>query len=1851
MHKLRDMAYRNRACIKNRSLKSLSHSSEPEREDDYDAAATFKRPSHDHPTKCALFICKHNRKIERSMKKRTTTTTTPPADARSRSSSDAEDVGGRDAQQYYSMKEASAAAVNASGVMSGADSPSASYVDMDAADAQQQHNQAPTSSSSSNSRFFHRNQTVEVLRRSQDDGEQSLRKSRPNSELFRTFTSTDPLSIRQRLLDDSESEGNVAASGDGGARMGGVAGAKLKEREVLNAGGAAAAAREANLARGSSWRLFYRNLPNLPRSLRFRQNTRSTTRYIDRANAASLRSRLRARQEEEEARTSFADTMSPRRDGDPRPLTDFEVQMASLQRDAVAMQDGSSASAGASSFTTTAAITAAGANGASGIPTLASKLSQRLFGRTSSMFSLDSNAAQTADRVNYRIVKINGGGSADEILSDEGADDPLNEDKHAEAAVLFPSNEVKTSQYTWWSFTPVFLYLTFQKTANLYFLLIGIFQMIPDISPTDGVPLQFIPLAIVTIIDAVFAGFEDYKRHIADDLANSAKTQVFNRELREFEEVQWRDVKVGNFVKIKNHETLPADVLILSVVPAEGARSGGNTGVCYVETKNLDGETNLKLREAPQATRNMFANEEDAGEVAQGWVESELPNGDINRYSGTLYLEENDSSGDVGIALTLKNMLLRGSKLRNTSFVYGLVVNTGVDSKIMMSSGDEFPIKVSSIDEMTNKQVIIVVIILFIMSLIGAIGDKIRMKNVQLPSYFDSESFNKSIVGTFVYFFTTLASMVPITLYVSITLVKALQAYFMERDLDMYDAENDAPMIARNMQLNEQLGQISHIFSDKTGTLTCNKMEFRKCSINGESYGKGITAIGLAARLRDDFQGDKTVEEDSDGDTSGSDEDAYTQCPAPNVNFKDKRIWQHMREEDSAQGIKIREFFTHLALCHGVLIERIDTVPEGMEDLPITYSASSPDEQALVCGAKYFGYEFIEREPGSVSIKTPTGAIDQYDILEVFEFDSTRKRMSVIVQRRKTDAELMEMTEDDEDEVLVLTKGADSMLFPRLAPDAISQTNAKTREATLKNLETFAQDGLRTLVICSKKMSVTDWEAFHLRYRRACADLQEVDTKARGEKNAIDTLQDELESDLELLGATAIEDRLQDGVPEAMEQLAKAGICIWVLTGDMEETAINIGYACRLLNNDMQRHVINSATYRTKGSILRQLDKVFHSIYDSRNDEDDAMDSGAIATPTMLPVGGARKNPVEHALVIDGGCLNLILEDPLYNLHLLRVSLLCKVVVACRVSPQQKAQLVELVKLNVHDSHTLSIGDGANDVPMIQSAHIGIGISGQEGMQAVNSSDYALGQFRFLSTLLLVHGRWNYDRIAALTVYTFYKNVVYNVSLFWYALTPSAYSGTMIYSALIQQGYNLIFTALPIMVYSVFDRDLPKDVVLQFPALYHSSTRKHSLFSYLMFWKWIVLGVVDSVGVFFFTLVLVPNIMRYGESVEYTVLESAAWTVLCIVVSARFCLMVNSWDVLEVVFMAVTVLALYGFQYVIDLITWTSPDYDTYTFPWIFARAGFWFGQLFAVVAILFKDFFYEACRRRFLPEYRDLVRETMSPSSKSAKTVTGDAESPVPPSLPPSYQDLLHYRPPAANYLNPELASMMDYQERRVLDRVPVRYTAPGRAPLYRGFAFDQPAHIVNWILNNGSNPENGSAPSRRKGINVHVRQQILLSDDPVVFENERYQPFCGFGSTYPGYLLPTDRCRWSDRSGKLSAMRIPLAGLELNLDAPGCDEDGWVYATDFSLFPSSTNAPPVSRRGSVGVDSVRGAPPSNKKASKRRGYQGFVRRREWVLSEKYKEMAECERLARENNRLSNLSAVSVNDDEKEEL
>ncbi|PNY01138.1 phospholipid-transporting ATPase 3-like protein, partial [Trifolium pratense] len=288
-----------------------------------------------------------------------------------------------------------------------------------------------------------------------------------------------------------------------------------------------------------------------------------------------------------------------------------------------------------------------------------------------------------------------------------------------------------------------------------------------------------------------------------------------------------------------------------------------------------------------------------------------------------------------------------------------------------------------------------------------------------------------------------------------------------------------------------------------------------------------------------------------------------------------------------------------------------------------------------------------------------------------------------------------------------------------------------------------------------------------------------------------------IENDLILIGSTAIEDKLQEGVPRCIETLQRAGIKIWVLTGDKIETAINIAYACSLINNDMKQFVISSET-----DAIREVEDRGDQVEIARFIKDEVKRELKKcleeAQSYFLTVSGPKL-----ALVIDGKCLMYAL-DPSLRVMLLNLSLNCHAVVCCRVSPLQKAQVTSMVKKGAKKI-TLSIGDGANDVSMIQAAHVGVGISGMEGMQAVMASDFAIAQFRYLEDLLLVHGRWSYLRICKVVIYFFYKNLTFTLTQFWFTF-QTGFSGQRFYDDWFQSLYNVIFTALPVIIVGLFDK-------------------------------------------------------------------------------------------------------------------------------------------------------------------------------------------------------------------------------------------------------------------------------------------------------------------------------------------------------------------------------------------------------------------------------------------------------------
>ncbi|OZJ06578.1 hypothetical protein BZG36_00602 [Bifiguratus adelaidae] len=912
----------------------------------------------------------------------------------------------------------------------------------------------------------------------------------------------------------------------------------------------------------------------------------------------------------------------------------------------------------------------------------------------------------------------------------------------------FLHNRVFTGKYTVFTFLPKFLYEEFSKYANLFFLFISGIQQIPGISPTSRWT-TLVPLVIVLIITAVKELVEDWGVHRSDAKANATETTVLEGDT--FRKKQWKDIVVGDIIRMESGEFFPADLILLSSSEPEG--------LCYIETSNLDGEVNLKIKQAlPQTSKKTSPLQISNLEAT---ITSEKPNNRLYTYDGTMSVV--DDIGKVkDIPLTPDQLLLRGAQLRNTGWIYGVVVFTGHETKLLLNSSKK-PSKSSNITRITNRNILFLFAILVLMSIAGAVGDLVTtLRAGNERGYLALEQTN--LASQFGYdiltFLILFNSFIPISLMVTMELVKYVLSYLIDADLDMYYDKTETPATARSSSLIEELGQVKFVFSDKTGTLTCNQMEFRQCSIAGLSYA-------------DKVESDRKARDDND--------------PSGLYTFKQMR--QHLDSHHSSS--IIHEFLTLLATCHTVIPEM-----KGEDKQEIVYQASSPDEGALVAGAKSLGYTFHTRKPNGVIINIH-GVDYVYEVLNVCEFNSTRKRMSTIVR-----------TPDGK--IKLYCKGADTVILERLAND-----NPYT-EDTLVHLEDFATEGLRTLCIAMREISEEEYAQWSQVYERAATTL-------KNRADELDKAAELIERDLFLLGATAIEDKLQEGVPETIYTLQEAGIKVWVLTGDRQETAINIGYSCKLLQEEMSLIVCNEESLEATKAFLENKYHEVKAILDRRE--------------ALEPL----------ALVIDGKALTFALEKEIEKVFL-DLAVLCKAVICCRVSPLQKALVVKVVKKYI-PAILLAIGDGANDVSMIQAAHVGIGISGVEGLQAAQSADFAISQFRFLKKLLLVHGSWAYQRLSKMIFYYFYKNVGLYLTLFWFAFF-NGFSGQTLYESWTLASFNVIFTFLPPFVIGVFDQHASARTLDKYPQMYMLG-QSNFYFGQVRFWGWMTNAVFHSAALFF----------------------------------------------------------------------------------------------------------------------------------------------------------------------------------------------------------------------------------------------------------------------------------------------------------------------------------------------------------------------------------------------------------------
>ena len=944
------------------------------------------------------------------------------------------------------------------------------------------------------------------------------------------------------------------------------------------------------------------------------------------------------------------------------------------------------------------------------------------------------------------------------------------------------NNIISTSKYTWYNFFPKMLVQEFSRMANNYFLIIAVLQTIKEISYSNGNPLILIPLTLVVCLSGIKDLYEDYKRKESDNKENNSICQVYNSELNKFEEKKWHTIKLGHIVKVFKNEQIPADLLLLT--------TSEESGFCYVETKNIDGETNLKSKQSNPLLKNKIQNDNDLSKLKYVCV-TKPPNEYIYKFDATLY-KINDQgkieSLTKYILIDNKSFLLRGCTLRQTDYVIGVAIYIGENTKTMRNA-PKVKTKHSTVESNMNKQIIVVFLIQIILSFISSFIHVIlyikQYKSLHHYIY-TNEVKKRNLIGLFFKIAGTwtliISNIVPISLLVTMETIKFFQSWVIGWDIDMFDKTKTYGCKVQSSTLNEELGQIKYIFTDKTGTLTKNQMNFKMMSIGIDIYGSFDN---------NETNNNNNLLKDEYGDIT-------------NVDFYDINNSFKNDLNDIDKKEKINHFMTNICLCNSVIIDKKLFEKSNI----IQYQASSPDELALVSFARSQNYIFLDRTSDDYIILEINKEKLNYKILNILEYSSERKRMSIIC-------------ENPNGEKYHYIKGADSTIEKLLKKE---NTKIYELEKTKEYLIDYSNHGLRTLMLAYKKISTEEYNSWKNKYEK-------LKKNPNHREEDILNLYNEIENNFIILGSTAIEDQLQDNVNDVIDSFVSIGIKVWMLTGDKFETAKNIAFSCKLFQNNMKIFEIKDCN--TKKELKNKLKSII-------NDNKKSFEN--------------KFNIYKFGLIIGGSELEEIFLHRKLLILFCHLCLKCTSVICCRASPKQKAQLVNMIK-EVNGSITLAIGDGANDVGMITEANVGIGIQGKEGTQAARASDYVISEFSHIKKLLFFHGREYYRRNSWVIGYNFYKNILYSSPVFW-AGTITLYSGVTIFDPWILQLYNPLFVALPCGYYGIYSLEFPQNKLVNNPK-YYIQGMEGKCFNMLNFLKFIGFGffegfIIFSLGNFWF---------------------------------------------------------------------------------------------------------------------------------------------------------------------------------------------------------------------------------------------------------------------------------------------------------------------------------------------------------------------------------------------------------------
>ena len=956
--------------------------------------------------------------------------------------------------------------------------------------------------------------------------------------------------------------------------------------------------------------------------------------------------------------------------------------------------------------------------------------------------------------------------------------------------VTFWSNKEENHKYSIILFIPVVLFNQFRQFGNFFYLLLSISQFIPQF--VVGFLFTYIsPLAMVVSFSMGKELYDDIKRRIQDKKINSTliTTISLDKDSWKVNRTQKKaaDLQIGDIIELKKDTRVPADIIVLKTF------NDTEDNQAFIRTDQLDGETDWKLRKAPGLTQEK--SERDLVYM-NGYIQYEPPSKLIYNFEGVLKYQ-NDQGVMQKEALNLENTMWASTVVASQKII-GIVIYTGKETRAQMNSSTP-KIKIGILDDELNTLNKYLFVIMFALSLILTL----------------LKGFYLTMIFTFIKFIILFCAIIPIALRVNLDVSKTWFSYVISKDQSIPET------IARNSTIPEELGRISYIFSDKTGTLTKNEMIFKKIAMETEQFGeesfndlKDILSDECQScdaplldlfnmvkyKNKDNLNNNKNINElnneeniidtnSNQNSLSISTNDINLLSKSVDSNRKPKRI---RRERNKL----IRDTITAMVLCNNVTPTETG------------YQASSPDEIALVKFAERLNMKLFHRTDKEIKIKDSAQNIEEFEVLANFPFSSDTKRMGIVLKNKK------------HGHIIYYLKGAENVMMKFVKKEYIGYIK--------ENAENLAIKGLRTLVLTQKIISQEEFDVWNEEYTDA---LSSMDNRKLKIANAIS----KLENNMDFLCVTGVEDLLQDEVATTIDNLRNAGMKVWMLTGDKVETATCISI---------------SAGIKAKNQ------KIFTIRYDDllNYGENDENNTKRLEKLNELLTEYTKKIQTDpHLFIIDGDSLDLALKN--CESHFFTTVMQALSVVCCRCSPTQKRIIVKTIK-KYTDTRTAAIGDGGNDVAMIQEADVGIGIVGKEGLQASLAADYSIKEFKTLNILLLWWGRNAYKNTSMVANFVIHRGLIISINQFIFSFI-FYYNAVPLYNGMLCFGYSTIFTCLP-SITILLDRDIDKDNVLKFPSLYEILLKGREL-NFKNFLWWIFKSIFQSAIIMFGALLVFKN--------------------------------------------------------------------------------------------------------------------------------------------------------------------------------------------------------------------------------------------------------------------------------------------------------------------------------------------------------------------------------------------------------